>query len=112
MSAATKKRRRRPVSFNVSADDNAVIAAIARRAVRDGIVDLTADTGAVDPQTSLEMDLAAVMANDAPLDLERLITLPAFDFTHDILGIQKHIDRTTGRLLLRFEPRCGRRVSA
>lgn len=112
MTAATKSKKRAVrVSFAVSEDDAALIAAIARRAVGDGVIDLDGpwDNAEVDPQTSLEMDLTAVHANDGALDLESLVTLPGFDFTHDVCGIITHIDRRTGRLRGHFEPRCGRR---
>lgn len=54
---------------------------------------------------SLEMDLRACHCNGAPLELDKLLSAEALDFWHDIRGIQKHINRVTGKLG-DFEPRC------
>lgn len=55
---------------------------------------------------SLMMDLDSV----PELDLEKLLTAPAFDFAHDICGIVRHMDRSTypGKLTDCFWPRCAR----
>ena len=52
------------------------------------------------------MDLTACHLNDAPLDLKRLLKFPDFDFSHDVWGINKHMDQTTGKLKDCFVPRC------
>jgi len=54
------------------------------------------------------MDLDAANSNGQPLDFARLLDFPDFDFTHDICGIQRHIDRTTGKLGDCFIPRCAK----
>jgi hypothetical protein len=56
---------------------------------------------------ALAMDLAAVNAT-CPIDGGKLVAFPDFDFWHDISGIQRHIDRTTGKLGDFFLPRCAR----
>ena len=56
----------------------------------------------------LEMDITAVHCNGCPLDLSKLLAAPAFDFAHDIRGIQSHINRATGCLEDFFLPRCAR----
>jgi hypothetical protein len=54
---------------------------------------------------SLEMDLAAAHATMG-LDLHRLAAFPDFDFAHDVYGIMRHMDRSTGRIRDHFIPRC------
>lgn len=56
-----------------------------------------------------EMDLTAVHLNDTALDLVRLNEFDDFNFAHDVFGIQRHIDRTNGKLTRCFMPRCARR---
>lgn len=55
-------------------------------------------------RSSLLMDLASV----PELDLQKLLDAPPFDFTHDICGIIRHMDRSTypGKLTDCFWPRC------
>lgn len=55
---------------------------------------------------TLHMDLTAAHANDGPLDFAKLLDFPDFDFMHDIVGINRHIDRFTGKLGDCFVPRC------
>lgn len=57
---------------------------------------------------SLNMDLSAAHAA-VGLDLARLAAFPDFDFAHDVYGIMRHMDRTTGKLGGYFLPRCTRR---
>lgn len=54
------------------------------------------------------MDLEACHCNGCPLDLERLRTFPDLDFAHDVFGIRRHINRTTGQLEDCFLPRCAK----
>lgn len=51
------------------------------------------------------MDLNAVHANGTPLDLSGMLTAEPLDFSHDVFGIRKHIDRETGKLGEFFTPR-------
>jgi hypothetical protein len=53
----------------------------------------------------LIMDITACHLNGCPLDLERLLTAPDFDFDHDVAGIHGYLDRKTGKLLDNFLPR-------
>jgi len=52
-----------------------------------------------------EMDVTACHRNGNPLDLKKLESFPDFDFTHDVFGIRRHLDRKTGRLKNCFSPR-------
>lgn len=51
------------------------------------------------------MDLTACHANGCPLDLERMQQASADELWHDIHGINRHLDRETGKLLNCFLPR-------
>lgn len=57
----------------------------------------------IKPMT-VEMDLA-VTHNNCPLDLAALAEATPFDFSHDIVGICQHINRSTGELEDGFLPR-------
>jgi len=58
------------------------------------------------------MDLAAVHANGCPLDLAGLYDATPLDFCHDIYGIRRHLDRTTGKLGDCFIPRYAAKTGA
>lgn len=55
-------------------------------------------------RTSLEMDLAAVHAH-TPLRLADLAVASDINLAHDVVGIMRNIDRSTGRLANHFLPR-------
>lgn len=59
-----------------------------------------------DDRMSRVMDLSAVHSNGNPMDFEKLLAAPEFDFIHDIDGIMRHLDRRTGALQGFFSPRC------
>lgn len=87
------------IKFTLSPEERYYIAPIIQRAV------------AMDPEidpTELNMDLTATHANGCPLDFKKLLSFPPFDFNHDIYGIQRHIDRNTGKLKDFFLPRCSK----
>ena len=52
-----------------------------------------------------EMDLIATHANGCKLKLDELLAADDFNFSHDVFGIQKHLDRSTGKLTGFFLPR-------
>lgn len=54
---------------------------------------------------ALTMDLTAVHANDVKIDFKRLLEADDFNFAHDIVGIQQHLNRETGKLENCFLPR-------
>ena len=89
------------VSFHVQPDEHRLISAIAERAFR-----LYRDLGiyGMDRMT-IEMDITAVHANGCPLDLSRLYAADDSNFSHDIGGINRHLDRDTGQLMDCFVPR-------
>lgn len=86
------------VSFDVTAAEAKIISRIAARAQRLNIC--------VFDQMSTEMDITAVHANGCKLNLQKLLDADDFNFTHDICGIARHLDRDTGKLGNHFDPRC------
>lgn len=57
-----------------------------------------------DPQSS-RMDITACHANGNPLRLEEFLASDDFNFSHDFFGINRHLDRSTGKMLNFFSPR-------
>lgn len=58
----------------------------------------------VDKQ-SIQMDIIATHISGCKLKLAELLKAKTFDFLHDVLGINKHLNRTTGKLQNCFSPR-------
>jgi hypothetical protein len=56
------------------------------------------------------MDVSATHANGNPLRLKKLLEADDFNFTHDILGIRRHLNRETGKLEDGFRPRFSQRA--
>lgn len=54
------------------------------------------------------MDLDACHSNGCPLDFQKLLEAPDFDFIHDVLGIRRHINHRTGEIENCFLPRCAK----
>jgi len=83
-----------------SRDDLSTIRHIAKRAVA-----MAATAGIDASRLDFEMDISACHANGCPLRLEKLLAATDFDFSHDILGIRKNLNRETGGLYGNFHPR-------
>lgn len=88
------------VNFKLTADEYRAVFAITKRAVA-----LAARNGRAVDELTLQMDVIACHANGCPLDLARLAAADDFNFVHDVFGINRHIDRKTGRLRDCFLPR-------
>ncbi|MBP8235269.1 MAG: hypothetical protein KAY22_23515 [Rhizorhabdus sp.] len=58
----------------------------------------------------VRMDLTATHANGCPLDFQKMLDASTATLAHDITGIARHLDRTTGRLTDHFLPRCAQRA--
>ncbi|HLO59033.1 MAG TPA: hypothetical protein VK172_14850 [Lentimicrobium sp.] len=87
------------IKWDVSRKDSELIVRISDRAE---------DTLEIKDGVNLMMDITAVHRNDVELDLQKLLDAPEADFAHDIYGIQRHIDRSTGKLTQCFLPRCSK----
>lgn len=75
------------------------------RALLDKIVERAVEELEIKDVQCLDMDLTACHKYDTPLDLERLLAAPFGDFGHDVHGISRYIDRSTGKLTDHFCPR-------
>lgn len=95
------------MNWNASKRDYENASAIAKRALAlaqevEGTMSLQR---ASEFQRTTMMDIIATHANGCPLRLEELLTAERFDFSHDVFGIRRHIDRQTGKLQDCFLPR-------
>ena len=77
-------------------DEKLIIVEIAKRAESKGLL--------MFDRLSLIMDIEAAH-NECNLRLNDLLKADEFDFAHDIVGIQKNIDRDTKQLMNCFLPR-------
>ena len=99
--------RKKPVSFEVTAAESKLI-----KKIIDRVEKLWKENGHAPrafSRVDREMDLVACHANGNPLDLNRLLQADDFNLLHDVLGIARHLDRETGKLLDFFSPRYSRR---
>lgn len=72
------------------------------------IHEIAARAHAMNPEYSVmdcEMDVTATHLNGNPLKLAELASASQFDFAHDVFGIARKIDRSTGQLTDFFSPR-------
>lgn len=96
------------VSFDVTREEFARIERILERAKELGLCRGPRSGGHWYEPLTLMMDLEACHANGCPLDFDRLLSADDFNFTHDIAGIARHMDRETGKLTGCFLPRFAR----
>ncbi len=89
------------ISFKVTKTQARLIDQITERAVNMakalGLKEIRAMT--------MNMDITACHANGCELDLLALLQADDFNFSHDVFGIYRHIDRKTGKLGDCFVPR-------
>lgn len=83
------------VSFKTSNEENDLIRRIVDRALGLRIGD----------RMSITMDVIATHANGNPLRLADLLAADDFNFAHDMYGINRHLNRETGKLEDFFSPR-------
>jgi hypothetical protein len=95
------------ISFEATAQEQDLANAIARRAQA-----IYARAKAPRKVMDIQMDIIATHANGCRLDLQRMHDADDFNFMHDVGGIARHLNRTTGQLencfLPRFAMRCQR----
>lgn len=89
------------VEFTVTKPEALRITRIAQRAV-----EFSKKHGLDIDYEQIEMDITACHCNGCPLDLQKLLDSKDSDFGHDVLGIRRYIDRSTGKLTECFDPRC------
>ena len=89
------------ISFKLKKATQILIERVASRAKDCGEVmnmDLDAKT--------IQMDLTACHKYGCKLDLEKMLMTRGVDLLHDVMGINRHLDRDTGNLTNNFHPRC------
>lgn len=99
--ASTRKRRQ--ISFEISATDQKKLAVVMTRAKR---LKLLAEKK--DAAQNLEMSIIACHANGCPLDFDKWLSFDDFSFSHDVAGIDRHVCHSTGAMLNCFLPRCAK----
>lgn len=92
------------VSFKVAPHEATLIRKIVRRGLS-----LAEAAGAPRDKLEMSMDITACHANGNPLDLVKLAAADDFNLAHDVFGIERHLDRNTGKLTNFFSPRCSKR---
>lgn len=98
--AKTKREISYEVSFDATSADKALVRGIARRA-RELLLEHRIDRDVLD----IQMDLLATHANGCPMDFVRLSEADDFNLMHDVIGINRHLNRDTGELMNCFLPR-------
>ena len=87
--------------FNASTEDFRYIRIIADRAMSAELYQSKFNETIQDAM----MDLEAVHCNGCPLDLQALAHAAPAHFNHDICGIKRNLDRSTGKLIGHWTPR-------
>lgn len=88
-------------NFELSAEDQASVETITRRAVA---IATAANMRAITAQAVM-MDVTVCHNHAIPLDLAGLAVASKGDFAHDVFGIVQKLDRRTGELTDCFTPR-------
>lgn len=88
------------MNMAASTDEMRLIDAAADRAVA-----LAKKAGVKYRKLDAAMDLTAAHLNGSKLDLLKLVAADDFNFGHDVFGIRRHLDRSTGKLGGCFVPR-------
>jgi hypothetical protein len=94
-------RKIRGPSFCVDLSSRDLIEKIADRA----IAVMQKHGGEPRGKLDIVMDITATHANGNPLRLADLLAADEFNLLHDVKGIERHLDRNTGKLGDCFSPR-------
>lgn len=90
------------IEWNATKEECQIISKIVDRARE---IDNSTGTETLFDGMLLTMDIEAVHCNGTPIKLQELLSADDSNFAHDVFGIRRHIDRTTGKLLDCFSPR-------
>jgi hypothetical protein len=88
------------VKFNATRAEQKIITKIVDRAFA-----MAGNVGHSLDRMATDMDITACHCNGNPLRLQELLDADDFNFSHDVFGIQRHINRETGKLENCFLPR-------
>jgi hypothetical protein len=95
------------LNFSTTRDEALAIHKITKRALT-----IAKEQGYRIDGLEMDMDITACHLNGCALDLGALADAPNFDFAHDVFGIRRHINRTTGQLEDCFLPRYATNIEA
>lgn len=87
------------IKWNHTNEDEQIVIQIIERASKDELI-------SKDRALNIKMDILACHLNGNPLDLKKLLNAHRFDFWGDIDGIQRYMDKETGKLTKKFIPIC------
>lgn len=99
------------VKFTITPEDREIVARIGRR-VAELYVERGEEILSSDVVIGVLMDLTACHANGCPMDFARLENADDFNLLHDVAGIARHLDRSTGELTDMFRPRFAKKEEA
>lgn len=93
------------VKFEATPAEFEIIKAITDRALALLKMYLSPTYTVAEAKQTLMMDIEATHCNGCPLDLDGLLAAVDDDFVHDVRGIHLYLDRNTGQLTKKFQPR-------
>lgn len=102
--------RRIPPNMGATEKDQAIIDKIAARAFKS--VKKARGKHMERDALDYEMDITAVHLNGCPLHLADLLKGDDFNFAHDIAGIERFLNRESGKLTRGFLPRFAQKQGA
>ncbi len=88
------------INWSTSKKDGTLIDKVVDRAVEEYGID----------KLHVRMDLIATHNTGCPLDFKKLLAFKKGSFGHDIHGINRFLNRDTGKLTQHFLPRCAKGV--
>jgi hypothetical protein len=88
------------VNFKTTKQEYELIIKIAKRANL-----IYRENGVLIDPVHIMMDLTATHLNGCPLKLQAMLDADDLNLMHDIAGIDRHLDRDTGKLTGCFDPR-------
>jgi len=88
------------IRFDATKEEMTIVTKIAKRASK-----MAAENGIDYPVLEAHMDVSAVNATCCKLKLAELAEADDFNFSHDLFGIRRHLNRKTGQLEDCFLPR-------
>ncbi len=91
------------LNWNITREDHLLVVMIVDRFEK--LIDESGGGQRLTTRRELLMDLTACHVNGCALDLAGLLAASPMDFAHDVIGIWRHIDRSTGTLGDCFVPR-------
>jgi hypothetical protein len=99
------------VQFTATPEEREIVRRISRH-VAELYVARGKEILPTDMMLEIQMDLCAVHANGCPMDFARLEQADDFNLLHDVSGIARHLDRSTGKLPDGFHPRFAKKQVA